>query len=240
MGFFQLFQGFFAAVAVFFDSRRFLEELTTLLRSGGENAVDFALGDERVGFPAYTGVQKHLVDVFEAALCAVDAVLRVAAAVDAPSDGDLVVVKGKGSVGIVHGEGDFREPQWAAFVGAAENYVGVVGGAKIAHVVFAQNPQEGVGDVAFSGAVGTHNASNAVPEIEDGFIGKSFESEKIDSFDIHSLLNLSLGSFAKSQFDKSVFHGGFRHLEKIGEGSDGISAVGIYVGQPRTNIGLRH
>jgi len=67
--------GLLLASAVLGDTRRLLDHRTPVLGPGGQDGVELSLGDDRVLLAANSGVRKELLDVEEAARCAVYLVL---------------------------------------------------------------------------------------------------------------------------------------------------------------------
>ena len=78
-----------AALAVLAEPGRLLDEQAPVARLGGHDRLDAALRDDRVGLLAEAGVREQLEHVDEAAAGAVEPVLAVAGAVEAPQDRDL-------------------------------------------------------------------------------------------------------------------------------------------------------
>ncbi len=160
-GVFEFAQGFFFAVLVFDDAGGFLEQDAPFFGLAVEDFVDLVLADYGHGFAAEAGVEEEVVDVFEAAGRFVDEVFAVAGAEDAAGDGDFVEVQRQEAVGVVEDERYFSDAERAAFGAAGEDDVFHFVAAEVADVLFAQYPADGVGDVAFSAAVGTDDGGDA-------------------------------------------------------------------------------
>ena len=86
---FELQLGRAAARLVLRDAGGFFDQLAPIGRPRAEDHADLALLDDRVGLGAEAGVHQQLVDVAQAADLAVDQVLALARAVQAPRDLDV-------------------------------------------------------------------------------------------------------------------------------------------------------
>jgi hypothetical protein len=116
------------------------------------------------------------VDVFEAAGGFVDEVFAVAGAEDAAGDGNFAEVEGQEAIGVVEDEGDFSDSERTPFGATGEDDVFHFVAAEVADVLFAEDPADGVGDVAFAAAVGADDGSDAWLEFHFGFFGEGFEA----------------------------------------------------------------
>ena len=88
LGRLQLQLGQATLVLVAGDARRIFDHLATILRLGIEHLVDAALLDLGVGLRADMGGAQQVLDVAQSRLLAVDQVIAVAAAKQAPGDRD--------------------------------------------------------------------------------------------------------------------------------------------------------
>jgi hypothetical protein len=199
-GVLQLPAGLFAAMAVLFDSRRFFQQLAAFLAAGGEDGVDLVLPDDRVGIAAHAGVQKQFVDVLQAAGRAVDEELALAGAIDPPGDGDLAELDRQRAVAVIDAEGDFRHAVGAALIGPGEDEVGGAFAAQMAGVLFAQHPEEGVGDVAFAGAVRPDDRRDAGPKFDLGAVGEALEAVNFETLEMHIII--STGAMRRQLADR--------------------------------------
>ena len=172
----QLPLGFLLTVAVLGDARRLLEDFPAVTAFQGENLVNAALADVAVALPAQAGVHEHLVDVPEPGGLLVDIVFAVPGAVIAPGDHHLVGIVGQSPVGIVQGQSCLREAHGGALLGAAEDHVLHFRAPEGLAALLAHDPEDGVGDVGFSGAVGPHNGGNIVAEADQGLVREGLEA----------------------------------------------------------------
>ena len=78
-----------AALAVLAQAGGLLDQQPPVARLGGDDRLDAPLGDDRVGLLAKAGVRQRLDDVRQPAARAVEPVLALAAAIQAPDDRQL-------------------------------------------------------------------------------------------------------------------------------------------------------
>ena len=136
------------------DARRLLEHRAAVLGLGREDRVDLALRHHRIRACADARAHEEVLDVLQAARLLVDEVFARAVAVDAPRDRDLVVVGAELLFAVGEGDGDFREAERLARVGAVEDDVHQLRASERGRALFAQHPADGVGNVRFSAPVG--------------------------------------------------------------------------------------
>src|SRR4029079_19240746 len=77
-----------AALAVARHAGRLFEQAPSLLRLAGEDEADLPLLDDRVGADAEAGAHQQVADPLQGDPLAVQPVLPLAAAEDAPADGE--------------------------------------------------------------------------------------------------------------------------------------------------------
>ena len=164
------------AVAVFGDAGGFLEDLPAVAAFQGEDFVDPALTDIAVALPPKAGVHEHLVDVPQAGGLLIDVIFAVAGAVVAPGDHHLVGVVGQRPVGVVQRQGRLGEAHGGALLGAAEDHVFHFGTPEGFGALFAHDPQNGVGNIRFSGAVGADDGSNVVAEPDQRLVREGLKA----------------------------------------------------------------
>src|SRR4029077_11526190 len=87
---FEAARGGAAPVAVKADAGRFLEELAPVVRTIGEQRVDHAALDDDAAVRPEAGAADEIVDIAETAGRAVQVILALAGARDAPRDDDLL------------------------------------------------------------------------------------------------------------------------------------------------------
>ncbi len=181
----ELAEGFFFLGFEFGDAGGFFEDSAAVFGLRGKEHVDLALGHDGVGGAADTGAGEEVVDVFEAADGAVDAVFGAAIPEDAAADGDFVVVDAEGLLAIGHGEDDFGHADGFAFVGAVEDDVGHFVATEGFGGGFAEDPADGVDDVGFAAAIGADDAGDAFVEVELGFVSEGLEAVDEEGLEVH-------------------------------------------------------
>ena len=142
------------ALAVLAQPGGLLDEQPPVARLGGHDRLDAALRDDRVRLLAQAGVGEHLEDVDEAAARAVEAVLALAAAVQAAQDRDLAHRQVDGAVGVVEHELDLGRRARLHALAAAEDDVLHRLPADGQRRLLAHRPQHRVGHVGLARAVG--------------------------------------------------------------------------------------
>ena len=115
-------------------------------------------------------------DVLQAGGLAVDVILAVAGAVVAPGDHDLVGIVGQGPVFIVQGQGGLRKAQCVALLGAAEDDVLHFRAAQCLAALLAHDPENGIGNIRFAGAVGTDDGGDVIAKADQRLIRKGLEA----------------------------------------------------------------
>ena len=168
--------GLFLAVTVLGDSGSFLKDLPAVGALQGKDLVDPALADIGIAFLAQTRIHEHLMDIPEPGGLLVDVIFAVAAAVKAAGDHHLVRVIGKGPVGIVQGQSSLRKAHGRPLLGAAEDNILHFGTPEGLGTLLAHDPEDGVGNVGFTGAIGANDGSDIIAKPDQRFIRKGLES----------------------------------------------------------------
>ena len=163
-------------VAVFGDTGGLLENFPAVAAFQGEDLVDPALTDIGITLPAQAGVHEHLVDVLQAGGLLVDIKFRIAGAVVPAGDHHLIGVVGQGPVPVVQGQGSLREAHGGTLLGAAEDHVFHLGTTEGLVALLAHNPEDGVGNIGFAGAVGTHDGGNIVAKADQRLVREGLEA----------------------------------------------------------------
>ena len=110
-------------------------------------------------------------------------IFAFAVAIDAAGDLHFVGVDGELMPAIVEGHRDFGEAEAAPRGGAVEDDVGHLAAAQALGALLAQDPADGIDDVALARAVGPDDGGDAVAELEDGLVGKAFEADQFQPFE---------------------------------------------------------
>ena len=143
------------------DAGGLLKDLPAILGLLRKDFVDAPLSDQGIAVLADAGIPEEVDDVAQAAGGAVDLVLALAAAVDAPRDGDLGEVDRQRLVRIVEHERHLAEREAAALLGAVEDDVLHFRAAQRLGALLAEHPSDGVGDVRLAAAVRADDAGDA-------------------------------------------------------------------------------
>ena len=169
-------------MTVFGDAGGLFKNLPAVVALEGENFVDAALADVGVALPAQARVHKQFVDVLQAGGLAVDVVFAVAAAVIAAGDHDLVGIVSQGPVGVVQGQGGLGKAHGAPLLGAAEDHVLHFGAPEGFGALLAHDPEDGVGDIRFAGAVGPDDGGDVVAEPDQGLVREGLKALQFQGF----------------------------------------------------------
>ena len=172
----QLPLGLFLAVAVLGDTCRFFEDFPAVGTFQGEDLVDSALADIGIALPAQAGVHEQLMDVPQAGGLLVDVIFAITGAVVAPGDHDLVGIVSQRPVRIVQGQSGFRKAHRRTLLGAAEDHVLHLGTAQGLAALLAHDPEDGIGNIRFTGAVGADDGSDVIAEPDQRFIREGLKA----------------------------------------------------------------
>ncbi len=164
------------ALAVLAQPGGLLDEQAPVPGLGGDDRLDAALGDDGVHLLAQAGVREHLEHVDQAALRAVEAVLALAAAVEAAQDGDLAHRQVDRAVAVVDDQLDLGARARLHAAAAAEDDVLHRLPADGQRRLLAHRPQDGIGDVGLARAVGADDDRHARPELQPGAVGEGLEA----------------------------------------------------------------
>ena len=152
---FNLFDRTFLATLVLGDAGGLLNEGTALLGAALQNGVELALADDGMRILAQSRVVQDVLDVHQAARARVDEVFAFARAIHAAGDSHLVKVDRQHMVRIIEHQRDLGHTHRLARRRAREDDVLHGLAAQLLGALLAQDPQNRVGDVRFSRAVGT-------------------------------------------------------------------------------------
>jgi hypothetical protein len=103
----------------------------------------------------------------------VEEVGALAGAEDAAGDGDVVEFGVEHFVAVGEGDADLGHVHGGAGIGAVEDDVQHLGAAQGGGALFAQNPADGVGDIALAAAVRAHDGDQSRLELELCAVGES-------------------------------------------------------------------
>ena len=157
--------GLLLAVAVLADARRLLEYLPPIVAADGEDLIDLTLANDGIALPAHAGVHEQLIHVLEPHGLAVDIILRLPAAVIAAGHRHLRLIAVKYMLGIVNDQRHLGKAHGPALFGAAEDYILHLGAAKLAAVLLAHDPADGIGYIGLSGPIGAHDGGDVLAKV---------------------------------------------------------------------------
>ena len=166
----------FVAVAVLADACGLLEDLTAVAGFQGEDLVDPALADVTVTLTAQARVHEQLMDILQAGRLLVDVKFTVAGAVVAPGDHHLIGVIGQRPIQILQSQCRLGKAHGLAKLGAAEDDVLHFRAAQGLAALLAHDPEDGVRNIRFAGAVGADDGGDVIAEPDQGLIREGLEA----------------------------------------------------------------
>ena len=168
------------------DASRLLEDCPPILGVGLQQPFDLALFNQTVSIGANAGPSEKATDVFEASRLAIDQIFRLAAAVDASTNVDLVCVVFENSVLVFQNDGRLCRVGRTTSAGAAaalEDDIGHVLAAQALGALLAQHPFDRVNDVRFPRPVRANNHRDPGRKLESGFLGKALKATDFKCFE---------------------------------------------------------
>ena len=105
---------------------------------------------------------------------------------DAPGHRHLGVLEGQAAVVVAHGEHDLGHAERLGRARALEDHVLDPFPAEHAGALLAQDPAQGVGDVALAAAVGPHDGGDPAGERHLGAGGEGLEPEQLELLNEHA------------------------------------------------------
>ena len=157
----DLFECTLLAALMLGDAGGLFNEGAAFLGAALQNGIELALADDGMRILAQSRIVQDILNVHQAARARVDEVLTLARAVHAAGDGNLVKVDGQHMVRVVEHQRDLGHAHRLARRRAREDDVFHGLAAQLLGALLAQDPQNRVGDVRFSRAVGTDDDSQA-------------------------------------------------------------------------------
>ncbi|OPZ22768.1 MAG: hypothetical protein BWZ10_00269 [candidate division BRC1 bacterium ADurb.BinA364] len=185
LGALELAQSLGAADFVFGNPRRFLEQIAALRRLGVDDRIDLALFQNRIAVGADSGVDEQIRNVAQPAGRLVQQILALAVGEEAARDRHLGKIDRQSAILVVDGQRDLGQALRLERRAAAENDVRHARTAQTAGALLAQDPANGVENIAFSATVGSDNDRNARLKLQRGFRAKGFESLQFEPFEKH-------------------------------------------------------
>ena len=175
---FELALGFDLADLVAADARRLFKHDPAGGVARLQQLVHAPLLDDAVGGGPGTGPQEQVADVLEPGGRAVDEVLGFATAVDPPPNHHLVAVELQDPPRVVEGELGLGEASGLAAGRAVEDDVGHLFATEALGALVAQDPLDGIDDVALARAIRADDPRDARGEVEPRAVGEALEAEE--------------------------------------------------------------
>ena len=157
------------------DSGNFLEQGATLLGPQRQRLIDHPLADEQERVVGEVCRVEQIDQVLEPDALAVEQVVALAGAIQAPPELEHRVVDGQQAVRIVQHERDVGHAQRGSLFGACEDHVLRLAGPQRPPLL-AEGPAQGIGQIRLAGAVRTDDRADARPELDHRAFGKRFEA----------------------------------------------------------------
>ncbi len=182
-----------ATAAVLEHAGGLLDHGPTVLGARAQDGVELALADDHVLLAPHARVREQLLDVEEAAGCAVDGVLALARPEQGAGDGDLGQIGGQLAGRIVDGQADLGPAEGRPGHRAGEDDVLHLRRAHRPGPLGAEHPGHRVDDVRLAAAVGADHDRDAGLEFEHGGVGEGLESPEGEGLQEHRALTLPPG-----------------------------------------------
>ena len=162
-----------------------------------QDLVDQPLTDDQIGVPAQSGPVQKVAQVHQTDTAAVEQVLTGAVAVGAALDRHLGEVDGKPTVAVVKRDGGTGHPGPRALGAPGEDHILARAASDRGQALLAEDPADGVGDVALAAAVGTDDRRDPRGVEEGRGVG-----ERLEPLDLE-LLQLGHSASAASSNTRS-------------------------------------
>ena len=146
-----------------------------------KQSVDAALLDDAIGIGAGAGAEKQILDVLEPARLAVDQVFAFAVAVDAAARFALRrLAVCRAPVALSNVSVTSARPRLRRDRRAVEDDVGHLAAAQALGRLLAEDPLDGVDDVALAAAVGPDDRGQPRRKLEHRLVGEALEADKFE------------------------------------------------------------
>ena len=172
-------------VAIEADPGGLFEQAPPLVGAVGEQQVDHLRFDHDARVAAEPGAAEEILDVAQPHRGAVEQVVALARAGEAPGHHHLAVGDGEVAVAVVEVEGDLGDVHRAPGGGALEDHVLHLAAAEQPGRLLAQDPPHRVGDVGLAAAVGADDRRDAVLEGQGDAVGEGLEPGELQLGQLH-------------------------------------------------------
>ena len=169
-----------AAIAIEPDAGRFLEQLATIVGTVGEQRVDHLALDDDAGVGAEAGAAQQVGDVAQPAGRAVQEVVALARAREAPRDDDFLERDREHAVVVREVQRDFGDVHRASRRRPLEDHLFHLRAAQQPRALLAEHPAHGVGHVGLAAAVRADDRRDARIEHHLGGVGERLESLQLE------------------------------------------------------------
>ena len=121
-------------------------------------------------------------DIPQSGGLAVNIVFAVTAAIIPTGDHNLIRVIRKGAVSIIQSQRGFRKANCCTLLGSAKDHVLHFGAAEGLGALLAHDPQDGIGDIGFAGAVGADDGGDVVAKADQRLVREGFKALNFKRF----------------------------------------------------------
>ena len=143
----ELAQRLFFTATVFENSRSLFDEPATILGGRLQHRVEAPLANNDVHLATKSRIGQKFLNIEQPARFVVDCVVTLAAAEQGSRDGDLGVINGQCTVGVVNRQNHLGAAKWAARGGSGKNDVFHLPAAEGFGALLTHHPGEGVNNV---------------------------------------------------------------------------------------------
>ena len=167
--------------------------------------------DNAVGRGASPRPHEQVFDIFQPSGGSIDEIFGFTTAIDPAADLHFGRVDVQNVARVVEGQSGFGEAGRFAAAGAVEDDVGHLFAAETLGALVAEDPFDGVDDVAFAAAVRSDDARDPGRELEHRSVGKALKAEQFEGLEHRGLNRRDVGpvqGIVSSQLRSSEISGG--------------------------------
>ena len=168
----QFAQSFLLPRAVLRDARRLLEEHTALLGTTVQDVIQSILSDDAHAIVPDSRIRKELIDVLDTAARIIQIDFAVAVSIKTTLHDDLIVVDGQFLIRIVKDQHNLGNTECTSGGRARKNNVLRAQPAQHTNILLAQNPANGVRNIAFAAPIRSNDCSDPLIELDDNPLGE--------------------------------------------------------------------